>query len=82
MASSVPSIYPGKVVSIYDFSLSQAWFTFMTLSNITSGFKVTGVFPVDKNVIKLSQGISLISAWGSSSSVRTCVHTIVQSCSN
>ena len=40
---------PGKVVSVYDFSqlFSQAWFQSMTIRNITSGFKVTGVFPVD-----------------------------------
>ena len=41
---------PGRVVSIYDFSalLSEAWSQSMTVKNITSGFKVTGIYPVDR----------------------------------
>ena len=51
---------PGEAVRIYDFSylFSQAWFKSMTLKNITSGFKVTGVFPVDKNAVRLSKSIN------------------------
>ena len=51
---------PGKVVSIYDFSylFSQAWFQSMTITNIMSGFRVTGVFPVDRNAIALTTGIN------------------------
>jgi len=47
----------GKVVTVYDFSrlFSQAWFKSMTMTNITSGFKVTGVFPVNQNAITLPQ---------------------------
>ena len=47
---------PGRVVSIYEFSelLSEAWGQSMTVKNITSGFKVTGVYPVDRNAVQVS----------------------------
>ena len=46
---------PGRVVTVYDFSklLSEAWSESMTVKNITSGFKVTGVYPVDKNAVQI-----------------------------
>ena len=46
---------PGKTVSRYDFSklFSSAWYEAMTMVNITSGFKVTGVCPFDRNAFKL-----------------------------
>ena len=46
---------PGKVVGIYEFShlFSDAWLQSMTMKNIVSGFKVTGVYPVDRYAIKL-----------------------------
>lgn len=34
---------------------SDAWLQSMTMKNITSGFKVTGVFPVDRSAIQLPQ---------------------------
>jgi len=45
----------GRVVSIYDFSvlLSEAWNQSMTVKNITSGFKVTGIYPVDRNAVQI-----------------------------
>ena len=48
---------PGKVVGIYKFSrlFAEAWYDSMTLKNIISGFKVTGVFPVDRFAIKLPE---------------------------
>ena len=48
---------PGKVVGIYEFSrlFAEAWYNSMTLKNIISGFKVTGVFPVDRFAIKLPE---------------------------
>ena len=48
---------PGKVVGIYEFSrlFAEAWYDSMTLKNIISGFKVTGVFPVDRFAIKLPE---------------------------
>ena len=38
---------PGKTISRYDFSklFSSAWFSAMTMTNIISGFKVTGIYP-------------------------------------
>ena len=46
---------PGRVVTIYDFSaiLSEAWGMSMSAKNITSGFKVTGVYPVDRYAVQL-----------------------------
>jgi len=46
----------GKVLSIYDFSvlLSEAWRQSMTVKNITSGFKVTGIYSVDRNAVQIS----------------------------
>ena len=45
-------------MSIYEFSelLSEAWGQSMTVKNITSGFKVTGVYryPVDRNAVQVS----------------------------
>ena len=40
----------GKAVSRYSFSelFSEAWMRAMTVRNITAGFKVTGIFPLDK----------------------------------
>ena len=58
---------PGRVVSIYEL-LSEAWGQSMTVKNITSGFKVTGVYPVDRNAVQISghnsggsRGVSLVS---------------------
>ena len=46
---------PGRVVSIYDFSalLSEAWGQSITVKNITGGFKVTGVYPVDRCAVQI-----------------------------
>jgi len=46
---------PGKVFTIYEFSslFSQAWFQSMTIANVTSSFKATGVFRIDWNAITL-----------------------------
>ena len=46
------SEHPGEVVSRYSFSriLSQAWERCMRLSNVRAGFKVTGVYPLDRQV--------------------------------
>lgn len=45
----------GKVVGIYEFSclFSDDWFQSMTMKNSVNGFKVTGVYLVDKYAIKL-----------------------------
>ena len=49
------SANPGKVVTIYQVSqlLSVAWSKAMTPCNITSGFRATGVFPVNRYAISL-----------------------------
>ena len=52
----------GKIVTVHDFSrlFSQEWpwSQSMIITNITSGFKVTGVFPVDQNAVTLPQDIA------------------------
>ena len=42
---------PGKVVTKYQFSplFKQAWMQSMTVGNITGGFKVTGVYPLNRS---------------------------------
>ena len=41
---------PGKIITRYQFSaiFGQAWAKSVTPSNITSGFRVTGIFPTDR----------------------------------
>lgn len=42
---------PGKVVSRYSFCsvFAIAWLQAMSMKNIIAGFKVTGIFPIDRN---------------------------------
>ena len=44
---------PGMVVTRYQFSrlFSQGWMQSITISNITSGFKITGMYPTDSQAI-------------------------------
>lgn len=46
---------PGKVVTQFDFMqvFSRAWYQGMTMPNIISAFKTTGVFPFDRFAIKV-----------------------------
>ena len=46
---------PGKLVTIYQFSelFVAAWQKAMTPRNITSGFRATGVFPVNRDTIEI-----------------------------
>ena len=46
---------PGRVVSVYDFSrlFSEAWSTSMTIRNAIAGFRVTGVYPFNRQAIHL-----------------------------
>ena len=48
---------PGRVVTRYSFSklFSSAWMKAMTMANIVSGFRVTGVYPVNRNTIQLPE---------------------------
>jgi len=43
----------GMVVTRYQFSqlFNKAWMQSMTISNITSGFKVTGIYPTDRQAL-------------------------------
>ena len=43
---------PGRVITRYQFSglFSQAWMESMTMRNITAGFRVTGIYPVNREV--------------------------------
>ena len=44
---------PSMVVTRCQFSqlFNQAWMKSMTISNITSGFKVTGIYPTDRQAL-------------------------------
>ena len=48
---------PGRVVTRYDFSglFCQAWDNCMTIKNIKAGFRVTGVYPLNKSAIALPE---------------------------
>ena len=47
----------GKVVNRFCFSelFAEAWMKSMTLTNITAGFRVTGVYPVNRNAFVLPE---------------------------
>ncbi len=46
---------PGRVVTRCDFNLlfSEAWSKAMTMRNVMAGFKTTGIYPFNRNAIKL-----------------------------
>ncbi len=43
---------PGRVITRYQFSslFSKAWMQSMTIGNVTAAFRVTGVYPLDRDV--------------------------------
>ena len=47
--------HPGQVISCYNFCqlFSKAWIESMTASNTITGFETTGIYPVDREAIKL-----------------------------
>ena len=47
------SQHPSEVITKFQFSplFRKAWLTSMTVANITGGFKVTGVYPVDRHAL-------------------------------
>ena len=49
---------PGKIVTIYQFAelFANAWRKAMTSQNITSSFRATGVFPVNRQALEILQG--------------------------
>ena len=55
--NSYMSNNPGKIVTIYQFSelFATAWKKAMTSQNITSSFRATGVFPVNRQALEILQ---------------------------
>ena len=53
--------YPGRVVTLYDFSsvFSKAWFASMTMNNIITGFRITGVYPINRRAFLLPEESSI-----------------------
>ena len=51
---------PGKRVTRFNFSqlFSLAWMKLMTMKNIVSGFRVTGVYPVNRKVVEKPKDLS------------------------
>ena len=47
--------HPGQVVTKFEFSqlFSKAWMGSMTMQNIVSGFSTTGIYPFDRNAVRL-----------------------------
>jgi len=45
---------PGRVVTRYQFSelFSRAWHEGMSMSNIMSGFRITGIFPFNRHALR------------------------------
>ena len=48
---------PGRMITRFEFSalLSEAWFKAMTVKNVRGGFKVTGIYPFDRNAVSLPE---------------------------
>ena len=48
---------PGRIITRYDFSalFHEAWDSSMTIKNIKSGFQITGVYPLNKDVVTLPE---------------------------
>ena len=44
---------PGRVIMRYDFSslFSEAWYQAMTIRNVTAGFKVSGIYPFNRDIV-------------------------------
>ena len=44
---------PGRVITRYDFCslLSEAWYQAMTIRNITAGFRVSGIYPFNREIV-------------------------------
>ena len=55
VAQSFISRHPGRDITRYEFSslFAKAWSNAMTLGNIAAGFRVTGVYPFNRNAIRL-----------------------------
>jgi hypothetical protein len=51
---------PGKRVTRFNFSqlFSLAWMKSMTMKNIVGGFRVTGVYPVNRKVVEKPKELS------------------------
>ena len=49
------SLNPGVVINRYEFSkiFSKAWMNAMSMKNIMGGFKICGIFPFNRDALKL-----------------------------
>ena len=47
------TMHPGRIITKFQFSslFRNAWLKSMSVANITGGFRVTGVYPVDRNAL-------------------------------
>jgi hypothetical protein len=57
------SEHPGRVVTKFQFStlFSRAWSRSMTMANVTAGFRVTGIYPLNRNVLSLDTSVAKLS---------------------
>ena len=57
---------PGRLVTRYQFSrvFNKAWMRSMTISNICTGFKITGVHPINRDVFAHVEESSLVKQSG------------------
>ena len=57
------SEHPGRVVTKFQFStlFSKAWGRSMTMANVTAGFRVTGIYPLNRNVLSLDTSVAKLS---------------------
>ena len=49
---------PGKVVTQFQFSqlFSRSWFRGMSMSNMICGFRITGIYPIDRYALRPLEG--------------------------
>ena len=57
------SEHPGRVVTKFQFSalFTRAWGRSMTMANVTAGFRVTGIYPLNRNVLSLDTSVAKLS---------------------
>ena len=54
------SEHPGKVVTKFQFStlFNRAWTRSMTMANVAAGFRVTGIYPLNRHVLSFSTHVA------------------------
>ena len=58
------AINPNRILTMFDFNkvFSEAWYRSMSMGNITSGYKVTGLYPFNPSALLESAAINAVSA--------------------